>query len=231
MADRVVVDRIDFRQALVFPRVVGSVVGALQPSRILLGTFALLCLIAIRRVHDAVRGPTVQPSGLLAPARTAIDAYVGHFNPTFLFTSGDAQPRHHGSDTGQLYLWDALPILAGIATILHRRRSPAHAAVGLWLLVGPAPASLATEAPHAVRTIVMLPAWYLVGAIGATALWRRVSHTARRATSAAAEATGATMFHRAGPALAIAYAAMVIPTAAYYADASRRYYPIEYPSY
>lgn len=164
-------------------------------------------------------------------ARTAIDAYVGHFNPTFLFTSGDAQPRHHGTDTGQLYLWDALPILAGIATILHRRRSPAHAAVGLWLLVGPSPASLATEAPHAVRTIVMLPAWYLVGAIGATALWRRVSHTARRATSAAAEATGATMFHRAGPALAIAYAAMVIPTAAYYADASRRYYPIEYPSY
>jgi hypothetical protein len=74
MADRVVVDRIDFRQALVFPRVVGSVVGALQPSRMLLGTFALLCLIAIGRVHDAVRGPTVQPSGLLAPARTAIDA-------------------------------------------------------------------------------------------------------------------------------------------------------------
>ena len=74
MADRVVVDRIDFREAFVFHRVVGSVVGALQPSRLLLGTFALLCLIAIGRVHDAVRGPTVQPSGLLAPARTVIES-------------------------------------------------------------------------------------------------------------------------------------------------------------
>jgi 4-amino-4-deoxy-L-arabinose transferase-like glycosyltransferase len=175
--------------------------------------------------------PWVLDHPLALASRTAVDAYIGHFNPTFLFTSGDAQPRHHGTDTGQLYLWDAVPILAGIATILHRRRSPAHAAVGIWLLVGPVPASLATEAPHAVRTIVMLPAWYLVGAIGATAIWRRVTHAARRATLASGTTTSVRALHRAGPALAIAYAVMIIPNAAYYADASRRYYPVEYPSY
>jgi hypothetical protein len=188
---------------------------------------------ASRRIaRDVEAGvPWVFDHPFALAARTAVDAYIGHFNPTFLFTSGDAQPRHHGTDTGQLYLWDALPILAGIATILHRRRSPAHAAVDMWLLAGPVPASLATEAPHAVRTIVMLPAWYLVGAVGATALWRRVTHAARRAAMATSGGGIGTKVHRVGPALAIAYAAMIIPTVAYYADATRRYYPVEYASY
>ncbi len=77
MTDRVVVDRIDFREALVFPRVVGSVVGALRPGRMLLGAFVLLCLVMVGRVHDALRGPTVQPAGLLAPPRTAFEATAG----------------------------------------------------------------------------------------------------------------------------------------------------------
>lgn len=77
MADRVVVDRIDFREALVFPRVLASAVSALQPPRLLLATFALLCLVVLGRGYDAVRGPSVQPAGLLAPPRTILDASVG----------------------------------------------------------------------------------------------------------------------------------------------------------
>lgn len=77
MTDRVVVDRIDFREALVFPRVVGSVVGALRPGRMLLGAFALMCLVLIGRGHDLLRGPTVQPAGLLAPPRTAFETTAG----------------------------------------------------------------------------------------------------------------------------------------------------------
>lgn len=100
MADRVVVDRIDFREAFVFHRVVGSVVGALQPSRLLLGTFALLCLIVIGRVHDAVRGPTVQPSGLLAPARTAIESVAtGDIARRIARESLPADRRPEGTDT------------------------------------------------------------------------------------------------------------------------------------
>ena len=76
MPDRVVVDRIDFREALVFPRVFASAVGALQPPRILLATFALLCLIVVGRAYDVVRGPSVQPAGLLATSRTSVDSAV-----------------------------------------------------------------------------------------------------------------------------------------------------------
>jgi 4-amino-4-deoxy-L-arabinose transferase-like glycosyltransferase len=207
-------------------------IGARFAQASILNDPALYETASRRIARDVEAGvPWVFDHPFALAARTAIDAYIGHFNPTFLFTSGDAQPRHHGTDTGQLYLWDAIPILVGIATIVHRRRNPAHAAVGLWLLVGPVPASLATEAPHAVRTIVMLPAWYLVGAIGATAIWQRVTHAARRATTASGTTTSVRALRRAGPALAIAYAAMLIPTAAYYADASRRYYPVEYASY
>jgi hypothetical protein len=187
---------------------------------------------ASRRIKRDVDAdvPWVFDHPLALAARTAVDAYIGHFNPTFLFTSGDAQPRHHGTDSGQLYLWDAIPIVAGVATILSHRRNPAHAAIGLWLLVGPVPASLATEAPHAVRTIVMLPAWYLVGAIGVTALWRRIRQASTHATSTSRTSLG-TLPRRIGPAVAVAYAAMLAPTAAYYADASRRYYAAEYASY
>ena len=77
MADRVVVDRIDFREALVFPRVFASAVSALQFPRLLLATFSLLCLVVLGRGYDAVRGPSVQPAGLLAPARTALDSGMG----------------------------------------------------------------------------------------------------------------------------------------------------------
>ena len=73
MPDRVVVDQIDFRQAFVFPRIVGSVVGALKPARILVGTYMLVCLIVVGRAYDLVRGPAVQPAGLLAGPRTPVD--------------------------------------------------------------------------------------------------------------------------------------------------------------
>lgn len=73
MPDRVVVDQVDFRQALVFPRVVGSVVGALKPSRILVGTYMLVALMVVGRAYDLVRGPAVQPSGLLSGPRTPVD--------------------------------------------------------------------------------------------------------------------------------------------------------------
>jgi uncharacterized membrane protein len=73
MPDRVVVDQIDFRQALVFPRIVGSVVGALKPARLLVGTFMLVAVMVVGRTYDLVRGPAVQPAGLLAGPRTVVD--------------------------------------------------------------------------------------------------------------------------------------------------------------
>jgi hypothetical protein len=111
-----------------------------------------------------------QPAAL--GLRGAVNAYLSHFDPTFLFTQGDAEWRHHSSDHGQLLLWD-LPLLGvGVVTLVRAWRRPPMRAVGAWLLIGPLPATFAENAPHAVRTIVMLPAWYLLAAIGLRPLWR-----------------------------------------------------------
>ncbi len=76
MAERVVVDQIDFRSALVFHRVLTSATGAFQPSRLLAATFIVLALAVAGRFYDALRGPTIQPAGLLSPARSQIDSAV-----------------------------------------------------------------------------------------------------------------------------------------------------------
>ncbi|HEX2033056.1 MAG TPA: glycosyltransferase family 39 protein [Chloroflexota bacterium] len=103
--------------------------------------------------------------------RRAVDAYLGHFDPTYLFTRGDREWRHHSTDAGQLQLWD-IPLLgAGLFVALRHRRRPAMQALVAWLLVAPLPAALAENAPHAVRSIGMLPAWYLIGAAGVRPLW------------------------------------------------------------
>lgn len=76
MAERVVVDQIDFRSALVFPRVLNSATGAFQPSRLLAATFIVLALAVFGRFYDALRGPMIQSAGLLSPTRSLIDSAV-----------------------------------------------------------------------------------------------------------------------------------------------------------
>jgi 4-amino-4-deoxy-L-arabinose transferase-like glycosyltransferase len=123
-----------------------------------------------RDQHDGV--PWVLNDRWLLAARRAVHAYLSHFDATYLFTSGDDNWRHRASDSGELYLWDLLPIVVGVAYLMRHLRRPGTIAAAGWLLIGPLPAAFATEAPHAVRAIPMLPAWYLVSAAGLPALWR-----------------------------------------------------------
>src|SRR5262249_52935235 len=104
--------------------------------------------------------------------RESVNAYLTHFDPTYLFTRGDPEWRHHSSDTAPLYLWDLPLVLAGLVGVVRHRRRPAMQAIAGWLLVGPLPAAFAENAPHAVRSIVMLPAWYLLAAAGMPSVWR-----------------------------------------------------------
>lgn len=120
--------------------------------------------------RDGLPGLLQQPWAVAG--RAAIDAYLSHFDPTFLFTRGDQEWRHHASDSANLYLWDAPLIALGLLRIARHPRRPALLVTGGWLLLGPLPAAFAENAPHAVRSIAMLPAWYLAAAAGAPRLWR-----------------------------------------------------------
>jgi 4-amino-4-deoxy-L-arabinose transferase-like glycosyltransferase len=123
-----------------------------------------------RDVQDGA--PRLLNEPVVLGLRGAVNAYLSHFNPTYLFTAGDPEWRHHVSDHGQLLLWD-IPLLGVGAVVVARHwRRPAMQAVGSWLLIGPVAAAFAENAPHAVRTIVMLPAWYLLASAGLGPLWR-----------------------------------------------------------
>ncbi|HET7769434.1 MAG TPA: glycosyltransferase family 39 protein [Chloroflexota bacterium] len=109
---------------------------------------------------------------LASVAGEAVAGYLAHFDPSYLFTRGDAEPRHRSSDVAHLYLWDAPLVLAGLYTLVRRRHAAPMRALGGWLVVAPLPAALAQNAPHAVRSIGLLPAFTLLAAAGAPPLWR-----------------------------------------------------------
>lgn len=117
-------------------------------------------------------GPGLLHHPRILALRQAADAYLSHFNPTFLFTRGDASGLHRGGDHAHLYLWDLPLLLVGLVIVGRRWRRPAMQAIGGWLLIGPLPATFAIDAPHAIRTLVMLPAWYLAAVVGLLPLWR-----------------------------------------------------------
>jgi 4-amino-4-deoxy-L-arabinose transferase-like glycosyltransferase len=97
-------------------------------------------------------------------AKNITSSYLSHFSLRWLFLTGDLQ-RHHAPDEGLLYLWE-LPCLAiGFIYIWKVYKRIAFLVTG-WILISPLAASLTTDTPHAVRTIVFLPMFQLLTAVG-----------------------------------------------------------------
>lgn len=148
-------------------------------AQVRLSQASIFNVSAVRQIADARvardrrdGAPWVLNAPTMVALRQAVNAYLAHFDPTYLFTRGDPEWRHHSSDAAQLHLWD-LPLLgAGLVKLVRGWRRPALRAIGAWLVIGPLPAAFAENAPHAVRSIVMLPAWYLLAAIGLAPVWR-----------------------------------------------------------
>ena len=128
-----------------------------------------------RVARDRADGaPWVLQLPVAVAARQAVDNYLVHFSPRFLFTRGDPDWRNHSADSGQLLLWDLPLLLAGTLALVRGRHSPAMQVVGGWLLVAPLPATFGEQAPDALRSIGMVPALYLLAAAGFPALWEWV---------------------------------------------------------
>lgn len=91
--------------------------------------------------------------------------YLSHFTPNFLFLRGDTNPRHSVGSMGILYLWQAPFILLGIVFLLRKYKKQAGILL-VWLLLSPLPASLSYPAPHALRSLLMLPPLIIFTGIG-----------------------------------------------------------------
>lgn len=93
-----------------------------------------------------------------------VENYLNHFNPVWLFVSGD-NPRHHAPDVGLLYVVNVPFILIAIIA-LARKINRLSVFVFAWLLFAPVVSSLTIDSPHALRSIIFLPVWNILEAIG-----------------------------------------------------------------
>jgi 4-amino-4-deoxy-L-arabinose transferase-like glycosyltransferase len=89
-------------------------------------------------------------------AEKIITNYFSHFTPQFLFIEGDSNARHRTLGFGQMYLWEAPFLLAGIY-VLWKLSKKIRYFVVFWILTAPLPASVSLPDPHALRSLNMLP--------------------------------------------------------------------------
>ncbi len=102
----------------------------------------------------------------VAYIKAIIDGYLTHYNPYWLFLSGDIS-RHHAQEMGLLYLWELPFLLIGLYWLVFGpfAKSTKYF-VFLWFFIAPIPASVTTGVPHAVRTLNFLPTFQIFIAIG-----------------------------------------------------------------
>ena len=99
-------------------------------------------------------------------AVTIVSGYISHFDPNWLFITGDIS-RHHAPNVGILYLFEFSLILIGIYQLLFGNfNKKTKFTVFALFLIAPIPASITTGVPHAVRTLNFLPTWQIFAALG-----------------------------------------------------------------
>jgi len=96
--------------------------------------------------------------------------YLKHFSVDFLFVHGDTNLRHSVQFFGQLYLTEAVFVFLGLVFFLKNWRKP-FAYLLFWLLIGITPAALTTAAPHALRTLPVMPVFLILISFG---VWESV---------------------------------------------------------
>jgi 4-amino-4-deoxy-L-arabinose transferase-like glycosyltransferase len=101
--------------------------------------------------------------------------YFDAFNPGFLFSTGDVNPRLSIQTIGELYFFDLILVLSGIYFLFAKRQKYRFLMIG-WLLVSPLGPAIARETPHALRMIHILPTFQLIAAYGIYNLYKIIKY-------------------------------------------------------
>ena len=94
-----------------------------------------------------------------------IHNYLSHFNLDFLL-KGDKNSRSQQAGFGQIYFSDLILLALGIYVIYRKRKE--NLLPLMLLLLGPVPAVITRESPHALRAISAIPFICIITAIGAS---------------------------------------------------------------
>lgn len=100
--------------------------------------------------------------------------YFDAFNPSFLFSFGDVNPRLSIQAVGELYYIDLPLILAGLYFLVLKKQKYRLLIIG-WLLISPLGPATARETPHALRMIHILPVFQIIAAYGAFNFYKSIS--------------------------------------------------------
>jgi hypothetical protein len=90
---------------------------------------------------------------------------LSHFSWNFLFSSGGTNYQFNVPGYGTLFKVNIIFLLLGALFLLKKRDKAAFLIIGWWVLAT-IPSSMTREAPHALRSITILPVPMLVSAIG-----------------------------------------------------------------
>lgn len=132
---------------------------------VILSVFILiLSVIPIYRLYVYDSGASrLQAVG--AAKTSIIQNYFSHFSLNFLFISGDKNLRSQQEGFGQLYLLDLLFLPMGFLFFLKSKFRYKFLPL-ILLLLGPVPAAITKEVPHALRSISVVPFISIMSAAG-----------------------------------------------------------------
>jgi 4-amino-4-deoxy-L-arabinose transferase-like glycosyltransferase len=91
--------------------------------------------------------------------------YLDFFNPSYLFFSGDVNPRFSLRDYGELFLWELPLLMVGFYLLISQKTKSTLLIIG-WFLLAPIAGAIARETPHALRSETFIPTYEIVTALG-----------------------------------------------------------------
>ena len=126
-----------------------------------------IVLVSNRRIEEARHAwwAKILFNRRVGYARSYMLHFLDHFQPEYLFIKGDGNPKFSIQDVGQLYLIEAPFVAIGVLSMLVQHRSIALFLL-YWMIMAIAPAAVARETPHALRTLNSLPTWQIFTAYG-----------------------------------------------------------------
>lgn len=103
--------------------------------------------------------------------------YLDHFNLRFWLLDGDRIDRHRTPGVGLLYWWELPFLVVGLISLIRPIRLikvKERNILLLWFLLAPAASALTGGTPSAVRSLVFLPTFQIMTAIGVIRVIRRI---------------------------------------------------------
>ena len=91
--------------------------------------------------------------------------WASHFHGEFLFLSGDAIERNKVPETGQMYLFDIIFLVAGIIAVA-KNLSREWKLIIYWLVIAPMASALTFQSPNALRSQNMVIPLVIISAYG-----------------------------------------------------------------